>query len=267
MNSKELLFIGALLLLPFIGQSQYVSPSSDLLSPRLKPTHLNVGIGLEHDRYNNMSLNQLMMMAENPSEMQRDLNGFSEDIGTTTAGVGLFARVSFALKDEQTGTYREDREIQIGLALHSPREAMVTYNSVEMDSSIVFCNINSEITLDAAYLFKGDIGKRTHWKIGLGSSIGGAFDREMILISGRSLGPDEHPSQQDFQETNRETFSAKPVMYSRLYVPYGLYVDLGQNMQLGFDARTGIGAQFIQGEKANFINKTGAFILGVKYAI
>lgn len=267
MKTRSVIFFFTLLFLPFIGQSQYVSPPSDLTSPKLNPTYLNLGLGIEHDRYNNMSLNQLMMMAENPSEMQRDLDGFSEQISTTTAGVGLFARVSFEIKDERTGTYRNDREIQIGMAIHSPREAMVTYNSVEMDSSIVFCNLNSEITLDGAYLFKGDFGKRTHWKLGIGSSLGGAFNREMILISGRSLEPDQHPSQQEFQETNVETFSAKPVFYSRLYVPYGVYVDVGKKMQLGFDARTGIGAQFIQGERVNFINKTGAFIFGLKYAV
>ena len=267
MNFKATYLFILVLTMPVFGYSQYVSPPSDLLAPKLKPTHLNIGIGIEHDNYNHMSLNQLMMMADNPTEMQRDLQGFSEQIGTVTAGVGLFARVSFAIKSELTGTYRDDREVQIGVALHSPREAMVTYNSVEMDSSIVFCNINSEITLDAAYLFKGNFGQRTHWKLGIGSTLGGAFDREMILISGRSLGEDEHPSQQDFDETSIEKFKAKPVVYSRLFVPYGVYVDVGKKMQLGFDARTGIGAQFIKGEKVNFINKTGAFILGVKYAV
>lgn len=253
--------------LPFIGESQYVSPSVDLNGPRLMPTDLNLGVGIEHDRCNNMSLNQLMMMASNPKEMERDLTGFSEETGTTTAGVGLFARMSFSIKNRETGTYRDDRELQIGLALHSPREAMVTFNSVELDSSIVYCNLNSEITIDAAYLLKGNWGKRTHWKIGVGSSLGGAFSREMILISGRSLGPDEQPSQQDFQESNIETFKAKPVIYSRLFIPYGIYIDVGKKIQLGFDARTGVGAQFIQGEKANFINKTGAFIFGLKYDI
>ena len=85
-----------------------------------------------------------------------------------------------------------------------------------------------------------------------------------FLISGQYFEPGEHPSTQPAEEMNKETFEAKQVYYTRVYVPYGIKCGIGSKWQVGFDMRTGIGGQFIQGEKANFIRKTSAFIISAK---
>ena len=66
---------------------------------------------------------------------------------------------------------------------------------------------------------------------------------------------------------NKQTYEAKSVRYARAYVPYGLSYDVGRNWLVGLDFKTGVGVQKIEGEKVNYIRKTGAFIIGVKYLL
>jgi len=204
-------------------------------------------------------------MAKDPSEMQRDLVGFDEEVTTITAGAALYGNVGFAPLDPSTGQYRDDRELQFGIGFHSPKEAMVSYKNQGLDTSIVYCNLQSEITLETAYILKGRWGKKLQWYAGLGMNGGATFNNKMVLISGQYLEPGEHPSELD--HAIQESYAAKSVLYSRVYVPYGLHYQVSSNWQLGFDFRTGVGAQFIQGEKADFIKKTGALVIGARYKI
>lgn len=244
------------------------TPSKELVSKKKwKASQFDFGLGLDNDHYQSMSLNQLMSMAKNPDEISRSLEGFDEEIETYTGGGAIYGNISLAPLDLSTGTYRMDRELRLGFGLHSPKEAMVEYLSDEMDSSILFCGLHGEITLEAAYLYKGTWGKRFHWYYGFGVNGGASFANQMLVISSKYYNADDPSNDQNEGLDNTETYKAKSVVYSRLYVPYGVHYSLGDKWLVGLDFKTGIGVQFVQGEQANFINKTGSFVFGAKYRL
>lgn len=265
MNSLKQLLILCALVIPFSISAQMLNPKEISSLKKWKLVQFNFGLGADNDHYNSMSFEHLMAMAKDPTEMQRDLSGLDEEINTMTAGAALYANLGFSPIDHSTGTYRDDRELQLGVGIHFPKEAMVSFKNELMDTSIVYCNLQTEFTLDAAYLFKGRWGKKFQWYAGLGMNGGASTNNKMILISGKYLAPGEHPSTLD--HSIEETYEAKSVFYSRLYVPYGIHYSINKQWQIGFDFRTGVGAQFIQDERPDFIRKTGAFVIGARYRI
>lgn len=90
------------------------------------------------------------------------------------------------------------------------------------------------------------------------------FSNEMLLIEGQYFEKGAHPSTQESFEENTKHFLAKPLVYTRVYIPYGVHRRIGKNWSIGFDARRGIGVQSVLGGNSNFINKTGTFAIGVK---
>ncbi|MEM9022275.1 MAG: hypothetical protein AAGB22_00940, partial [Bacteroidota bacterium] len=149
----------------------------------------------------------------------------------------------------------------------SPSEAMVSYKDESRDTSLVYCTSHGEFTLEGAYLFKGTWGKRQrwHWYYGVGGSSGFTFSNEVIVIGGKYFGPDEHPMMQETNENSVTRYAAKPVIYSRLYIPYGLHYAVSSSWSVGLDFKTGIGLQTITGEGTEFMERTGAVIIGAKY--
>ena len=234
----------------------------------LRLYQFDFGLGIDNDHYTSMSLEDLLAFAKDPEEMKRDLSGLEEDASAVAYGAAFYGNLSYRLLDRNTGYYRNDRELKFGFGYHSSREAMITYRSTEMDTSIVYCNLQNELTLEATYLFKGTWGKRERWNWYWGGGLSGGmtFNDEMLLISGRYFGPEEHPTEQPEDDLQIDTYAAKSVRNLRLYVPYGIGYRVGANWILGFDFRTGIGFQQIQGGSSNYIRKTGAFVLGAKYA-
>ncbi len=247
--------------------AQQPAPSELATMKKWKISQFDFGLGVDNDNFQNMSLDQLMSMAKNPNEISRSLEGFDEEVETFTGGAALYGNISLSPINLSTGTYRTDRELRLGFGLHSPKEAMVEYVSDAMDSSIIFCGLHGEFTLEAAYLYKGTWGRKFHWYYGFGMNAGTSFANQMLVISGKYYDPEEHEPEAEEGVNITETYKAKSVVYSRLYVPYGVHYALGDHWLVGLDFKTGIGVQFIAGEKANYIRKTGAFILGAKYRL
>lgn len=247
---------------------EYAAPLRERVSQKpWKWTQVDVALGGDIDRYADMSLQRLMAFARNPAELQRDLQNLDEEIITYATGVGLYANIGLSPLNRKTGTYRDDQELRLGIGIHSPKEAMVTYRNESMDTSIVYCNIHAEITLEAAYLFKYTLGKRFHWYWGVGANTGTTFANEMILMHGKYFGPGEHPSEQESHEMNQQTYRANPIVYGRVYVPYGIHYRIDDKWLVGLDMRTGIGWQWISNERTQFIRRTGVFALGAKYRL
>jgi hypothetical protein len=246
---------------------QYVETKQLPQKQKLHFDQIEFGIGIDNDHYNTMSLEEIMAFANNPEQMQRDLYGMEEVASTVNRGAAIYVNFGYAPLNKTTNSYRTDREWRFGVGLHCGKEAMLSYKNEDIDTSIVYCNLQSEITLESAYLLKGLWGKRFHWYYGAGMSLGSSFNNQMLLISGRYFGPDEHPSEQESYEKNVETFDAKSVYYARFYIPYGIGYGLNERWIIGFDFKTGIGVQKIQGKSSNYIKKTGAFVLGVKYRL
>ncbi len=186
----------------------------------------------------------------------------TSDIIPVTAGMAIFSSVGLAPLDVATGQYSTKRELRLGLGLHSPKEAMVAYKSEELDTSIVYCNLHGEFTLEGAYIAKGTFGKHGRCYAGIGVSGGLSFGNEMILISGRYFEPGAHPSEQVDKNPVMEIYAAKSVYYTRCFVPFGIHYGSEDNWSVGLDFRLGLGAQFVSGAQANFIRRTGMFAIG-----
>ncbi|HQV74542.1 MAG: hypothetical protein KBA60_11035 [Flavobacteriales bacterium] len=247
------------------GQDQYVLTERPKPMKQWRVTQLNFGTGVESDHFSTMSLAQITAFAKSSQDMQRDLHLFEEEVSTVTSGIALYASAGFAKTKPSTGEPGTIGEVQVGVAVHTPREAMVTYKNKGLDTSIVYCNLQREVSLETAYILKGKLGKHIHIYGGLGATGGLTLDNKMVLIEGRYLEPGEHPSSQTAEEVNKKSYGAKQTYYSRLYIPFGIKYGIGPKWQVGLDFRTGIGWQFLPGYGSNFIERSGAFIVGAKY--
>ncbi|MFT4522017.1 MAG: hypothetical protein ACI8ZN_000956 [Bacteroidia bacterium] len=209
----------------------------------------------------------MMAFAENPDDLKRDLTNMDENTRTVATGLGLYFNRSYSPWSKSQNRYKTNRALRVGIGLHSAKESMVVYHNREMDTSIVFCNKNSEVTFELAYLIKGTWGqqKKWHWHYGISSNASVTFSNEMFVMEGKYFGVDQHPSTQERLDENTATYLAKPLVYNRLYFTYNIHRQLGDHVSLGFDARRGAGFQTIIGGKSNYIVKTGSFVIGIKY--
>jgi hypothetical protein len=230
-------------------------------------TTFSYTLGAETDRYNSMSINQLTAMAKDKSQLQRDLNGMTEEVSTRTSGVALNFNLGFAPMNKTTGTLKQNQEIRVGIGFHSAKESMVSFKNQDLDTSIVFCNRNSEVTLEGSYLFKGNWGKRFTWYVGLGSTGSASFNNQMIVMSGKYFEPGEHPSAQVIMPENKAVYSALPSINGRVFIPWGIHVNLSEKTSLGLDFRRGMGVQWTPSRQANFMNKTGMFGIGLSHTL
>ncbi len=250
-----------------IGQD--VQNAVNIKQKVLKYQRVNVGIGVDNDRFHDMSLNQLMAISKNPQDLYRDLSGFDEEIRSSATGLALYVSRSFDLWSPRQNSYSTNRELRLGFGFHSPKESLISYKNADLDTSIVYCNMHGEFTFEGAYLQKGSWGKKGkllwYWGGGMNASV--SFSNEMIIISGKYFTPGAHPSTQESLEENRIRFLAKPVTYVRFYVPYGLHYKVSKKTTIGLDLRRGFGVQSILGGSSNFISKTNSFALGVNWHI
>lgn len=232
-------------------------------------TCFNSALGVETDRFRTMSLDHLMGFAKTTSELERDLDGFEATVATKTSGLGFFIGAGFGRKTVPTDATAPTTtsEVQVGVGIHTPREAMVTYRNKDMDTSIVYCNLQSEISLETAWILKGQWSRFVHWNVGLGANGGITVGNKMMVIEGRYLADGEHPSRQQAYEMNKHTFGAKQAYYTRIFLPTGVKFRVGPRWQIGMDYRLGMGWQFVPGHGTNVIEFTNAVLLGVKYRL
>ena len=232
----------------------------------LQLNSFNFGFGVNWNKFPSMSHNELMIFAKDPEQMQRDLSNMTEEATTMTAGGAFQVSFGFSPLSRKTGEYRADREIQFGVTMNTEKEAMVSFKNKDLDTSIVFCNLHEELSFEGAYIFRGNWGKRWDWYVGGGANAGFTFGNEMMLIEGKYFEPGQHPSTQPVDEVapEMESYEAKSVYYTRVYIPFGVHYRLGKYWSIGFDMRKGWGAQVIGADKINFIRKTGSFALGAR---
>jgi hypothetical protein len=225
-------------------------------------TYFNMSFAVDNDHYSTMSLDRMMAFSKNPQDIQRDLSHMQAEIKPSTAGVALYMNVGMTPLNRNTGEYHIDREVRLGIGLHAPKEAMVAYKSEALDTSIVYCNLQSELTLEGAYVRKAAFGKHGRCYAGIGASGGVSYGNQMVLISGRYFEPGMHPSEQVDKNPVMEKYAAKTVTYARLFIPFGVHYGVDDQWSIGLDFRLGLGAQFLPGAPVNFIRRTGMFALG-----
>jgi len=217
------------------------------------------GLIAEGDHYGEISLEDILILAQNPEQMYRDLHGFEEVSKAEAYGGAMILNFGFSRFNPTKN--REDREWRIGIAIHSPKESRLHYSNERMDTSIVYCSIQGEVTLDAAYWFKGLWGKRWHWNAGLGGNIGTSTGSEIRIVSGKYISPEQHPSEQ--QASITESYAGMSATYGRVFIEYGLVY--GTKWQFGLNLRKGLGFQHIEQGNTNFIRQSQAWILVVRH--
>lgn len=264
-NAKNLLLLCFCVSVALPTSAQVTSKAAKAKKWQYK--QFDFGLAVDNDHFYRMSLSNLKAFAENPEALDQDLSGMTEEVSTSTAGLGLYLNRSYAPWDKKTQSFKTNQTLRVGIGMHSPKESMITYKNKDLDTSIVYCNLHSELTFELGYVWDGYWGKNQKflWYWGVGSNASVSFSNEMLLIQGKYFEPGAHPSTQESFEENTQRFIAKPVVYSRIYVPYGVHRLIGEKWSVGFDARRGFGVQSILGGKSNFINKTGSFMLGAKY--
>lgn len=228
-------------------------------------TNVYVSMGLSFADYGKMSAEGIMRYAQNPEALQKNLSQMDEEVTAYTAGLVLQTGIALSPFKASTQSFLNNQELRIGINLYTDKEAMLSYKNENLDTSIVYCNIHSELALESAYLFKGNLGKKIIWFVGTGANAGLTFDNEMILMAGRYFGPDEHPSTQESFEENKEIFEARQLYHLRVFIPYGLHFQASNAFSIGLEGRKGIGIQAVNGRANNFMRKTNALALSARF--
>lgn len=253
-----------LLALLIIGLSIPVFAQQEASShKKLKLIGVSGSMGITYDRYNTMSLNQLTQLAQQPELMMRNLDGLTEEASTQTAGASLFVNMVLSPLQKSTGTYLDNLEFRLGLGLNSTKESMVSYKNADLDTSLVFCNINSEVTLETSYIFSHSINKKLFLYFGVGANSSFSVNNKMMIISGKYFAEGAHPSAQE--QAAAISFEAKPILYSRVFIPWGVHFQASDQLSIGLDFRKGRGMQYTAGEKPNMMANTGAIMIGTKF--
>lgn len=86
-------------------------------------------------------------------------------------------------------------------------------------------------------------------------------------MNGKYFEQGEHPSAQVRMAENKVVYSALPSINGRVFIPWGIHVNLSKKTSLGLDLRRGLGVQWIPSRKANFINKTGMVGIGLSHTL
>ncbi|PCJ64102.1 MAG: hypothetical protein COA58_14040 [Bacteroidetes bacterium] len=254
-----------IILITFLFTLTVYAQNNEPVLKKLRLIGSSGSLGISYDRYQTMSLNQLSQLAKDPEMMKHNLDGLTEEANASTAGVSLFINLRFNPLQKRTGSYNRNQELRLGLGLNSSKEAMVSYKNKDLDTSLVFCNIHSEITTEVAYVFKRFIGKRIFVYGGIGANSSISINNEMMIITGKYFAPGEHPSTQI--SSNTISFEAKPILHSRLFIPWGVHIQATDNFSIGLDFRKGKGLQYTLGEKANVMANTGAILIGTSFTL
>ncbi len=152
----------------------------------------------------------------------------------------------------------------IGAGFHTTREMRAGYSNKELDTSMFFCNMGNEFSLEAAYAINLFVGNRTILYTGAGTNVSSNFNHEVMVINGQFVPERNH---QQFILTRPETpfvFKSKSLFTTRLFAVLGVNLHRTQKTDITFQYRPGFGIQSIPQENINFLPYTGGYNIGFK---
>lgn len=250
--------LSLLLLLP-IGRALFAQADFPSLPNGLQVSGAEIGVVIHTDHFHRMDLATVLSLAQNPADVSRNLDGLEAVEHLSVTGMGISKRLG--LHRPQSHIRRS--EIQLEFALHAPKEAMLVYGDEATDTSIVFCSIQREASLGAAWLYRGDWGKWIHWHIGPAASIGTSYRNELLVISGKFLPQEAHPSELD--EPVTETYRARGTRYGRVFLQHGFLFGKPSGWNFGWTSRHGIGTQWVSGRSAQSIRHSHQWMLTARF--
>jgi len=240
-------------LAPIVGLSQTTDQISAMTMKSWQSSSVSLTLSTHIDRFRNMSLEQLQALTIDPSILDFDFSGMQETNYAEISAVGAELSLSFAPLDRNTGTYRQDRELHIGLGILADREAMVEYRDDIEHTSTVICNVHSELNLSASYIFKSMAFGGFHPYAGVGTQLGTTVGNKTLVIhNSTDYDPEEEPIVESDDNT-MSTYDAKQLFIGRAFLLAGFEADLGSRWKLGLDMRAGAGAQAARGVDVNYL--------------
>ncbi|MFT5858369.1 MAG: hypothetical protein ACI865_000455 [Flavobacteriaceae bacterium] len=233
-------------LLVLILTTSYWSTAQIETTPKLnkwKISSFGIEAGMIRDSYAKMDLESMSDFTKNPALLDRNLDGYTENLYRESSGRKLGANVVITRTDPSS---RLTHEIRLG-AFYSEREPFISYNSNDFDatgeySSIIYCNVVHEASLDGAYILRRSV-KRAKWfstYVGIGATLGASFNNKLVVMENTVTDADFN-----FDESHNETYDAKESIFTRLYLPVGIQATILGKVNVGIESNIGIGLQSV----------------------
>ncbi len=255
------------LMVLFVSAFQFVHAGDTI---RIKNRYLSAiqwGVGFRTDYYSNMGFNQISGTVRNPKNLNRNVIGFSEDFGSKNQTIALYLSAAFSPSNKEVKGFFGRSEWQFGLGYHTPGELRVGYNSEALDSTIIFCNLGSEISFETAYLLNVPVDNGLTLFGGLGGNASFTRNNEVMVQEGPFLEEGIHPRFVIARPENTATYEAKRLIYLRPNIIAGAVFRYRKFTKIYVQYRIGIGAQIVPGHGVNFINRSTGLNLGVRYSL
>lgn len=237
--------------------------------PALKLNSFGIEFGLITDRYQQMNLETMHDLTQNPALLSRDLSGLNTNFHRNTAGGRVGVNLSFTPYNSVDNSYNTSREIRFG-ATFTNSEPMVSYNRNDMEgnsSSIIYCNLVNEVSVNGAYLVKKSPVKAPWLSVyaGLGASLGTSFNTKMFVMENEYTFDEETQTTNRIEETNE--YASKSSFYGRVYAPIGVNATILKKVQIGLEGTLGTGMQSVYGGKTYFMPFSGGFKTTLSYKL
>ena len=242
-----------------VAQIDYVSEPAPT---RFSSHTITMNLCFDTDNFKAVSLEDMMNLADDPNQVERDLTGLEAAPRLSTTGASAYFNYRFDPNPKpDNGTI--NTEISVGGSVVGDKEAMLSYQNKDLDTSIVYCSIHKEVGLEAAFLLTGLLGQHAYWSVGIGGSGSMTYDNNLLVLSGRYFGPDEHPSNQE--GISMESYSARPMYFGRVFLQHNIGFLAGKHWMLGMQFRQGVGMQQISGGRSNTFTHSSLGMVSVGY--
>ena len=225
--------------------------------------------GILLDRYNTMSIDWMRAHTRN-----EDVVAVEDDVDyevmnmASVTGQQMGINLGLTAPAARLGKWGLLREIRIAATVVTGREAMVQYSNTEnpyidpIEKSLIFCLIDNEINLAAAYLLK-----KRMWKIDLGLGLGGLigtnFNPEMLIIR-NSYTPSGVETQNPVYTSTTDYYRAYHSIFGRAFIPVTMGMWLGKKVELLAEGRVGTGSEWVH-KNVHSIGTTWSGTVGVRW--
>lgn len=231
-------------------------------SPTWRLSSFGLNIGTVHDVYQRMNLDMMYDFTQNSALLDRDLTGMEEILYRESSGgrVGLNVTLSADRPNARYG-----HEIRLG-AFFSNREPLISYHAPSefgeaSGSSIIYCNVVNEVSLEGTYLLRRSLGKKEKFSLygGAGISLGSSFNNKLVVMESSS------DSTGMFASGSDSFYAGKSSLFTRVNVPVGIQANLINRVSFNFETIIGVGMQSVFGGRNYFIPFSGGIRLGISY--
>ena len=222
-----------------------------------------LAVGMISDSYQKMDLEAMRDFTQNPQLMDRNLDGYVEELYRISEGSAVEASISLAPYDYANQQYSTNREIRIGL-MYSEREPMIEYikNGNRNTEDIIYCALVDEVALRVAYLWKGqsNLLPNFNYYAGVSFNAGAAINNQLLIM-------ENVMNEEGFVEYREEYLEAKTSVYTRYSVPIGVNYTFFDKVSLGLETSLGMGVQSVVGGKNYWIPFSMSFSPRLSYIL